>query len=216
MPRRIEKQEEEIAGIEEVRKYAERHKKYARLMYGTLLRGMKALNISGRYLEIGAGPAFLAIMIAQRNPDIRITAIDLSPDMVAVGNQYIRESNLQDRIRYLVGDVNDQTMMKGLGRFDLVYSTFSLHHWRDPEKSISNLWNAVGDNGVMYIYDFRRVGCLCFLPLRGGEIDSIRSSYTPSEIKGILQKVGIANYKTKALFPFFFLQSIIALKQTPA
>jgi hypothetical protein len=51
MSRRIEKQEEEIAGIEKVRKYAERHKKYARLMHGALLREMKALNISGTILK---------------------------------------------------------------------------------------------------------------------------------------------------------------------
>ena len=102
-------------------------------------------------------------------------------------------------------------MMEGLGKFDLVYSTFSLHHWKDPGISISNLWNAVKDNGILYTHDFKRVWWLCFLPLKGGEIGSVRASYTPEEIRVVLQELGITNYKIKTLFPFF-LQSIIACK----
>ena len=211
MPQRIEPKEEAIGGVEEARKYAQAHKKYARLMYRALLKDLKALHISGNYLEIGAGPGFLAMMIAERNPDVSITAIDLSPDMAAVANEYINERKLQDRIHYLVGDVGDQDMMEGLGKFDLVYSTFSLHHWKDPGISISNLWNAVKDNGILYTHDFKRVWWLCFLPLKGGEIGSVRASYTPEEIRVVLQELGITNYKIKTLFPFF-LQSIIACK----
>jgi 2-polyprenyl-3-methyl-5-hydroxy-6-metoxy-1,4-benzoquinol methylase len=211
MLRRIEQKEEAIGGIEEARKYAQAHRKYDGLMYRAFLKDLKALRISGNYLEIGAGPGFLAVMIAERNPDVSITAVDLSPEMVAVANEYINERKLQDRIHCVVGDVGDQDMMEGLGKFDLVYSTFSLHHWKDPEASIPNLWNAVKDNGILYIHDFKRVWWLCFLPLEGGEIVSIKASYTPKEIGVILQELGITNYKIKTLFPFF-LQSIIACK----
>lgn len=211
MPQRIEQKEEAIGGVEEAQKYAEAHKKYARLMYRAFLKDLKALHISGDYLEMGAGPGFLAIMIAERNPDVSITAVDLSLDMATVANEYITERKLQDRIHYVVGDAGDQDMMEGLGKFDLVYSTFSLHHWKDPETAISNLWNAVKDKGTLYIHDFKRVWWLCFLPLKGGEIDSIRASYTPKELRTILQQLGITNYEIKTLFPFF-LQSIIARK----
>jgi len=211
MPQRIEQKEEAIGGVEEARKYAQAHQKYAGLMYRAFLKDLKALHISGNYLEIGAGPGFLAMMIAERNPNVSITAVDLSLDMMAVANEYINERKLQDRIHYVVGDVGDQDMMERLGKFDLVYSTFSLHHWKDPETSISNLWNAVKDKGILYIHDFKRVWWLCFLPLKGGEIDSIRASYTPKEIRAILQNLGIVDYRIKTSFPFF-LQSVIAWK----
>jgi len=211
MPQRIERKEEAIGGVEEARKFAQAHKKYAGLMYRAFLKDLKALHVSGNYLEIGAGPGFLAMMIAEHNPDVTITAVDISPDMAAVANEYINERKLQDRIHYLVGDVGDQDMMEGLGKFDLVYSTFSLHHWKDPGISISNLWSAVKDKGILFIHDFKRVWWLCFLPLKGGEIGSVRASYTPEEIRIILQELGVTNYKIKTLFPFF-LQSIIACK----
>ncbi|MCK4722364.1 MAG: class I SAM-dependent methyltransferase [Dehalococcoidia bacterium] len=98
-----------------------------------------------------------------------------------------------------------------MGKFDLVYTAFSLHHWKDPEKSISNLWNAVRDNGILHIYDFRRVWWLYHLPLKGGFIDSVRAAYLPNEIVVVLQKLGINNYRIKATFPFF-MQSIVAWK----
>ena len=108
-----------------------------------------------------------------------------------------------------VGDAKDQNMMDGLGKFDLVYSAFSLHHWKDPETSISNLWNAVRDDGILYIYDFKRVWWLYLLPLRSGVIDSIRAAYAPNEVRTILEKLGISNYKVRTRFPFF-LQSVVA------
>jgi len=209
MLKRREQKEEAIEGLEEAQRYAEHNKKHARLMYRALLKDMKALHLSGQYLEIGAGPGILASMIAEDNPDVTITAVDLSSDMAAVANDYINERELQGRIHYFVGDAKDRNMMDGLGKFDLVYSAFSLHHWKDPETSISNLWNAVRDNGILYIYDFKRVWWLYLLPLRSGVIDSIRAAYAPNEVRTILEKLGISNYKVRTRFPFF-LQSIIA------
>jgi SAM-dependent methyltransferase len=211
MPRRIEPKEEAIAGIDKVREYAEEHKKYARLMYRALLKDVKALNISGHYLEIGVGPGFLAIMIAEDNPGIDITAVDISPDMVNLAKEYIEERKLQDRVRCVIADVNNEKAMEELGKFDLVYSAYSLHHWKDAEKSISNLWNAVRDSGMLYIYDFRRVWWLYHLPLKGGFVDSVRAAYLPNEIGVVLQKSGIDSYKIKTLFPSF-LQAMIAWK----
>lgn len=211
MPKRIEHKEEAIAGVEQARKYAEASKKVAKLQFGAMLKDMKALNVSGHYLEIGAGPGILAAMIAEDNPHIRITTVDLSPDMVALANEHVKERKLQDRISCLVADANGEKTMEGLGKFDLVYSAFSLHHWKDPEKSISNLWKAVRDNGILYIHDLKRVWWLYFLPLKGGDIDSVRASYMPNEIRLILEKLGINKYKIKTLFPFF-MQSIIAWK----
>jgi 2-polyprenyl-3-methyl-5-hydroxy-6-metoxy-1,4-benzoquinol methylase len=202
---------EEIPGIDNARKYAEKHQKYASLMYRGVLRDIKANHISGNYLEAGAGPGLLAVMVAQQNPGINITAIDLSPDMAKVAGEYISKNMLENRIRYLIGDVSDEKMLQELGKFNFVYSTFSLHHWKEPEKSLRNLWNAVEDNGILYIHDFKRIGWLCALPFKGGEIASMMASYSPDEIRDILRKIGINDYKIKTAFPFLF-QTVIARK----
>lgn len=184
-------------------RYAEEQKKYASLIYRPFLKDLKALNIKGDYLEIGAGPGLLSVLIADNNPDVRITTIDISPDMVAIADKLIRERKLEDRVRCLLGDANDKRIMRGLGKYDLVYSTFSLHHWQDPIRSISNLWEAVNENGMLYIYDLRRTWCLYYLPLKGGDIGSVRASYTPAELRAILHEAGVINYEIRKLFPLF-------------
>ena len=211
MSKRIEHKEEAITGIEQSQGYAERHRKHARLQYQGLLGDIKALAVEGDYLEVGAGPGILTAMMAEDNPDITITALDLSPEMVTAGRGYIKEKGLEHKIRYFLGDVGDRRVMDGLGEFDVVYSAFSLHHWKDPIESIGNLLNAVKANGVLCLYDLKRVWWLYFLPIGGGFIESIRASYMPSEVEGILQELRIREFKIKTLFPFFML-SMIAWK----
>jgi len=211
MSKRIEHKEETITGMENSEHYGETHGKHAELQYRALLKGIKTLNPPGHYLEVGAGPGILATMIAEDNPNINITAVDVSSDMVAVAKEYIQQKNLQDRIHCAICDARDAAAMEGLGKFDLVYSAFSLHHWKDPERCISNLWNALRANGILYIYDLKRVWWLYFLPLNNGFIESIRASYMPDEIGGFFQNLGVSNYKITTSFPFF-MQSAIAWK----
>lgn len=211
MSKRI-RQQEAITGIDRARKYAEDQKKYVKFLYAPLLKDVKALKLDGDFLEIGAGPGLLSILIAERNPNVNITIADISSDMVTVADEYVKAKNLQGRIRCLVVDANDEGTIARLGQFDLVYSTFSMHHWKDPIKSISNLWSSVKDNGLLYIYDFKRVWWLSHLPIKSGDIDSIRASYTPLEIRNMLKKLNITNFELKTRFPCF-IQSIIACKK---
>lgn len=207
MLRRIEPQEEAISGIENARQYAEMAKKSPKMMYRGFLTEIKSLNMKGKYLEIGAGPGILAAIVAEDNPDVHITAIELSSDMVTIAQEYIEEKGLQDRIRFVVGDANDEKIIRGLGEFDLVYCTFTMHHWKDPERVISNLLKAVKDRGILFIHDLKRVRWLYYLPLRNsGFINSIRAAYISSEIKIIFQKLGINQYEIKKAFPFFCSQ----------
>jgi predicted O-methyltransferase YrrM len=211
MKTRIEHKEEAISGARESQQYGARHDAHARLQYRALLREIAALNRAGRYLEVGSGTGFLATLVAEHNPAIHITALDLSANMVALAKAHIAEKNLHERISCARGDAGNAASIDQFGEFDVVYSAFSLHHWKDAEKAIANLWKAVSADGILYIYDLKRVWWLYYLPANGGFIESIRASYTPQEIRGLFQKLGIKKYKTTTLFPFF-MQSVIAWK----
>lgn len=211
MVKRREHTEEAIRGIEDARRYADMHRRHAPWIYRAFLHDVKRLNISGACLEVGAGPGILAVMMAEQNPAIQITAVDLSADMATVAQEYIEQKGLEHRIRYRVLDVGDDAILRRLGRFDLAYSTFSMHHWRDPAASIRSLWEALGEGGIVYVHDMKRVWWSWLLPLGTGDKKSIRASYTPKEIEGFLQAVGIPEYEITTLFPFF-LQSVIVRK----
>ena len=211
MTKRIEHKEEAISGAMDSQQYGERHDAHARIQYRALLREIAALNRAGRYLEVGSGTGYLATMVAELNPATHITALDLSANMVALAKAHIAEKNLQERISCAIGNAGDAASIQQFGEFDVVYSAFSLHHWKDAEKAIANLWSVVKADGILYIYDLKRVWWLYLLPVNGGFTESIRASYTPQEIHGLLQKLDIKKYKISTLFPFF-MQSVIAWK----
>ncbi len=211
MTKRIEHKEEAISGAMDSQQYGERHDAHARIQYRALLREIAALNRAGRYLEVGSGTGYLATMVAELNPATHITALDLSANMVALAKAHIAEKNLQERISCAIGNAGDAASIQQFGEFDVVYSAFSLHHWKDAEKAIANLWSVVKADGILYIYDLKRVWWLYLLPVNGGFTESIRASYTPQEIHGLFQKLDIKKYKISTLFPFF-MQSVIAWK----
>jgi len=118
---------------------------------------------------------------------------------------------LKKRIKYEIGNACDINSLKDLGKFNLIYSTFTLHHWDNAELAIKNLYSMLNDNGLLYIHDLRRVIWLYYIKSDSGFFKSIRAAYKPSEIKILLNKTGIKNYKIKTIFPFF-MQSILIKK----
>ncbi|MFP3928745.1 MAG: class I SAM-dependent methyltransferase [Desulfobacteraceae bacterium] len=197
-------QKEAIEGIEKVREYAEHHRKHTNLMYRGMLKTIRKLNPGGRCLEVGAGPGFLSMMIAEQLPELHITALDLSPDMKTVAEEFIREKNLESRITYLTADAADPRLQEKLGAFDLVCTAFSLHHWKRPEEAVTNLWGMVRPGGALCILDFRRIGWLCSLPIKWHELESMKEAYKTGELKALLQKAGISKIRVKKPFPFLF------------
>ena len=198
-------QEEAFLGIENARKYAESAQK-SKLKYRAFLENLQSLDIEGRYLEIGAGPGVLAVEIARVRPEVEIKAVEISPDMATVGAEFVAENGLEDRIEYVIGDAEDVGLIDSLGEFNLVYCTYTLHHWVDAAKTISNLNCAVAKDGVLYLYDLRRVWWLYWLPIHNGFFKSIRAAFTPAEVRSMLQGSGFEGFEIKNEFPL--LQSI--------
>jgi len=195
------KQDEFFSSIDDARNYAESAKK-SMMRYKAFLANLQSLDIKGKYLEVGAGPGVLTVEIARTYPEVEITALELLPDMVTVGREYVAENKLDNRIKFVVGDVEDEKFIHSLGEFDLVYSTYSLHHWTNPDKAVVNLYSAVNKGGMLYIYDLRRVWWLYWIPIKNGFFNSIRASYLLNEIKLMLSELGIQNTEIQKEFPF--------------
>jgi ubiquinone/menaquinone biosynthesis C-methylase UbiE len=111
----------------------------------------EAVPDSGTVLDVGTGPGVLLVEIARRRPDVRLTGVDLSPDMVAAAQRNL--SQFGDRATVRVGSVSDLPFPDR--SFDLVVSSFSLHHWDDPAAAAPELARVLRPGGRLYIYDFR-------------------------------------------------------------
>lgn len=92
------------------------------------------------------------------------------------------------------GAVEDTELIKSLGKFDIIYSTFSLHHWSDPVHGIKNLYEALNTDSVIFICDFYRGGLLYYINVKRGVWESIRAFYRLEEIREIFGKLSIDTY----------------------
>lgn len=202
-------QEEDFAGLEAARQYAARAQK-STMRYRTFFERLETLGIKGRFLDVGAGPGTVANMIAEKYPQVELTALELSPDMMKVGQELLKSKGLENRVEFVVGDAADAGLLQSLGKFDLIYSTYSLHHWKNPRQVIDNLMTALADDGVLFIHDLRRVWWLYWVPSQSGFFRSIRGAYVKEEVAEMLAGFNPESYEIKNELPF--LLSLIIWK----
>lgn len=203
MPKRIPHTDLEIiTGKQTTDQYLEMQKRMGRFYLSKFLKVLENQNKSGKFLEIGSGPGYQTVHVAKRVTDSEIIALDPSSDMIKVAKSYSLSQDLNDKITFVEGVVEDDVLIRSLGKFDLVYSTFSLHHWKEPVTAIKNLYNALKEDSVILIYDFERHWLTYYLPIKKGIIESIRASYTSKELISMMTSINIKNYKLEKHFPY--------------
>ena len=207
MERIVESHQDYFYDIENANKYLNDAKNASKARFSNFLSSLKKLDIKGKYLEIGSGPGIITQVVATQHPNAEIIANDISPEMIKLAQQDLAE-DLKTRIKYMIGDACDINSIKDFGKFDLIYSTFTLHHWDNAELAIKNLYSMLNDNGLLYIHDLKRVIWLYYIKSQSGFFKSIRAAYRPDEIKAMLSRIGIKNFKIRTIFPFF-MQSIL-------
>ncbi len=207
---RIPHNSADISGDLKVKEYALSHEKHGLTQFMAFLNELarqkkrRQLLKVGRFLEIGSGPGFLTRIMADRFPQAEINALELSPHMIAMAKKVVSRTQPSSRVRFIEGSVDNLCFMAHLGKFDLVYSTFSLHHWEYPVKAIKSMYHALRRGGLMMLHDLKRVSWLYSLPSQDGFISSIRAAYRPAEIKKMMALAGIKDFRIKTPFPYFW------------
>ncbi len=202
MKRKADKMEDFFLEPDNAARYLREAKKSSRSRFVSFLNQLKKLDVKGKYLEVGCGPGILTQIVARQHPEAEIIATDVSPEMLRLAKQDLDE-DLKERVSYGIADACDMDSLREYGTFDLIYTTFTLHHWSNAEAGFRNLYQLLESNRILYVQDLKRVWWLYYFGSNNGFFKSIRASYRPKEIDRILQKIGIDDYKIKTIFPWF-------------
>ncbi len=105
----------------------------------------------GTLLDIGTGPARLLLKLHQQSPGMRLVGIDSSAAMITQAKQNVAQAGLSEFIEVKEGSASsipfpDQS-------FDIVVSTVSMHHWKQPEVCLNEIYRVLKDNSFALIYD---------------------------------------------------------------
>jgi ubiquinone/menaquinone biosynthesis C-methylase UbiE len=100
-------------------------------------------------LDVGTGPGVLLEELARNRPDLTVTGVDPSKDMVAAAQRKL--ARYGPRATAVTGDAADLPFADGA--FDLIVSSLSLHHWDRPEEAGRELARVLRPGGRICIYD---------------------------------------------------------------
>ena len=112
-------------------------------------------------LDLGCGPATQLAQIADMNPDIRFTGIDLSPTMLADAARHAASLGLTN-IQFCQGDIARLESIADHS-VDAVISTMALHHLptlQHLDDCFASIRRILKPGGSLYLTDFGRLKSL--------------------------------------------------------
>jgi ubiquinone/menaquinone biosynthesis C-methylase UbiE len=108
----------------------------------------------GRVLDIGTGPADIAILLAQRAPGLRILAVDLGEHMLALARKNVERAGLGHLIEVARADAKATGLDDGT--FDLVLCNSLVHHIPEPLDLFKEVARVARPGAALFLKDLHR------------------------------------------------------------
>lgn len=169
-------------------------------------------------LDIATGTGDFAIEALSLNPD-KVTGVDISEGMLAVGREKMKKKNLTDKIELLSGD-SEQLQFED-NKFDAVIVSFGVRNFEHLEQGLADMFRVLKPGGKTVILEFSKPKAFplkqlysfyfkWILPKIGNTISKDQAAYTylPESVREfpdgqsflqILKKVGFKDTKCKPL-----------------
>jgi ubiquinone/menaquinone biosynthesis C-methylase UbiE len=105
----------------------------------------------GSLLDIGTGPGWLLLKLHQKAPQMKLVGIDSSPAMVAKACKNMADAALGNIIEIKQGNADNIPFPDDC--FNIVVSTASIHHWKQPTIGLNEVYRVLKKKGFALIYD---------------------------------------------------------------
>jgi SAM-dependent methyltransferase len=115
----------------------------------------------GRLLDLGCGSGRALAYLAVRRPDIRVTGVDLAPNMLAQAAKLLQEEGIVERVDLIRADIAQLPSEIVRTHWDALSCVWTLHHLPDEEmlgavvRQIASLRSNLGC--AVWIMDFQRL-----------------------------------------------------------
>jgi len=180
--------------------------------------GLLKKSAPKQILDIATGTGDFAIEALNVNPD-KITGIDISEGMLAVGREKLTKKGLSGKIELLSGD--SENLQFEANKFDAVTAAFGVRNFENLEKGLSEMNRVLKPGGRVVILEFSKPTAFPMkqaynfyfkniLPVFGKMISKDQAAYTylPESVQAfpdgkaflnILEKVGFKNTQWQSL-----------------
>lgn len=119
--------------------------------YRIIAKDILTYSSRGSLLDIGTGPGGLLVEMNRLAPEMTLTGLDASPSMVKRARKNMHRAGLARTITIREGNASNLPFPDA--SFDTVVSTGSIHHWKDPNKALNEIYRVLTFGGYALIYD---------------------------------------------------------------
>ena len=104
---------------------------------------------SSTVLDVGCGPAEILVRLARISPTLRLTGVDVDGPMIDRARRKAARAGVTPT--FVVGDAAALPFEDN--SFDLVVSSFAVHHWPDPHAGLAEVMRVLKPGGKAIIWD---------------------------------------------------------------
>lgn len=133
---------------------------------------VRSASPSCRMLDVGTGTALIPIVLCERFPHVRITAVDLAADMLRLAAVNCRRAGWENRIT--LERIDAKGLPYGSGTFDSVVSNSIVHHIPAPRLCLAEMVRVLAPGGLLFVRDLVR-------PDSADEVERLVREYAGSE-----------------------------------
>ena len=158
--------------VDEFLQFLGRHGKRLRLAEDPSFEDLDDIDVIGGLLDVGTGTALIPIELCQRNPEVRVLAIDLAVSMLDIAIHNVDAAGFRNQIQLAHIDAKDSDFEDEM--FDAVISNSIIHHIPEPASVVSEMLRTTREGGMIFVRDLMR-------PESSGEVDSLVETYAGQE-----------------------------------
>lgn len=173
----------------------------------------------GTVLDVATGTGDLAISLARKIKGVRITGVDISENMLAIGRRKVVEKGLSERVTLCTGDAESLDFPDA--SFDCMTAAFGVRNFGDLQAGLREMCRVTREGGTCLILEFSEPDVPIFkwayriyfhkvLPGMGRLVSKNKEAYTylPDSVEGfpaperfaeMLREVGFAGVSLRKL-----------------
>lgn len=115
-------------------------------------RAVRKLTPCDKVLDVAVGTADLAIEIVRQDKARHVTGIDLSDEMLRLGDEKVRKADLASRITLQQGSALE--LLYPAGQFDAVTCAYGVRNFSDLNGGLQEMHRVLREEGQLLILEF--------------------------------------------------------------
>lgn len=113
------------------------------------IRGLRPVQ---RMLDVAIGTADVAIMALRRGKAAHVTGLDLSTEMMAIGQQKAARAGLEEKIEFIQGSA--QEMPFEANSFEALTCAYGVRNFSDLDAGLCEMYRVLEPGGQLAILEF--------------------------------------------------------------